>query len=1291
MFEGLETRQMLSITVSALGDLYASGSSAPTEYVELGGWIYFAAADATHGRELWKTDGTAANTQLVKDINTNGTAGSAPTELTVYDDKLYFAANDGTSGVELWTSNGTAAGTVRVKDINTGTNSSAPTELTVSGANLFFAATTATNGTELWMSNGTDAGTTIVKDIRSGSLGSDPTGLTDMDGTLYFAATTSAAGSELWKSGGTSASTMLVKDIYGGAIDSNPEQFTPINGTLYFVADDGTHGQELWKTTGTGSSTVQVKDISTAAQVGSSPFGLVEMNGKVYFLADDGAGDGAGQYGAELWVSDGTDSGTKLVKDIYPGVNGSFPFFLTNANGMLYFQAEDPAHNIELWKSDGTTSGTTLVKDIYAGGGAVQYSDPSAFVSLGGYVFFSAQDASGGYELWRTSGSEASTQRVQDLLPGVNGSMPKNLAALNGKLYFSADNGTTGQEPYVVTVVNNAPTDIALSATSVSENQALGTMVGTLTTTDPDPDNTFTYALVAGDGSTDNSKFKISGNQLQTNVIFNYETPPTSFSIRVHSTDQDGLGVDKVFTINVTNVNEPPTNVALSNATMPEQAAIGTTIGTLSATDPEGLGVSTFVLESGTGGADNAKFTISGNQLKNAAILDYETQSTYSIRVVAKDPAGNGTAQVFQITLTNVNDAPTGITISGGADEHQAVGTVAGTLSTIDPDGGTSFTYALVSGTGSTDNSWFTLSGNQLKTTAVFDYETRSTYAVRVKTTDPGGLSYEQALTVQVNNVNETPSAVSLSGTSISEAVAAGTAVGTLSTTDPDIGNTFTYSLVSGSGSTDNSSFTINGGQLVTSKVLDYESRSVYSVRVRSTDQGGLSVDKTFIINCTNVNETPTDISLSPNSTEEQQPIGTLIGNFSSVDPDLNDTYTYSLVGGTGSGDNALFAISGNSLTNASVLNYHTRSTYSIRVRTTDQSGASYEKAFEIYVTAGPASQTPTTIGLFNSATSTFYLRNTNNTGAADYTFAYGNPNAGWETLVGDWNGDGYEGVGLYAPESSTFYLTSSYAWGYAQYTFGYGEPNAGWIPLVGDWDGNGSYGVGLYNPKTSTFYLTNNLAGGFAEYTFGYGEPNAGWIPIVGDWDGNGSTGVGLYNPHTSTFYLTNNLAGGYAEHTFGYGEANAGWTPIVGDWNGDGADGVGLYAPKSSYFYMTSAFVSGFAQYSFGYGEGDKGWQPVVGDWDANGNDGVGLYAPSSSTFYLTNNLNFGFADYTVGFGSSGTSYTPFVGRWTPKTTSAVAATDTTASSAALNAKAIDQIDLASLVEQELGGLGA
>src|SRR5262245_41736168 len=210
--------------------------------------------------------------QLVLDINP-GTASSGYSQMVAIGSTTYFAADDGVNGVELWKSDGTAAGTVLVKDITPGNVGSHPNFLTNVNGTLFFTADDGT-GRELWKSDGTAAGTTLVKDIYPdygccpNSAG--PSTLTNVNGTLFFTAYNDTTGRELWKSDGTSAGTVLVNDIHPCGFwrryylypnSSYPSTLTNVNGTLFFTANNDTNGRELWKSDGTAAGTVLVKDI----------------------------------------------------------------------------------------------------------------------------------------------------------------------------------------------------------------------------------------------------------------------------------------------------------------------------------------------------------------------------------------------------------------------------------------------------------------------------------------------------------------------------------------------------------------------------------------------------------------------------------------------------------------------------------------------------------------------------------------------------------------------------------------------------------------------------------------------------------------------------------------------------------------------------------------------------------------------------------------------------------------------------------------------------------------------
>ncbi|MFM6007504.1 MAG: hypothetical protein ACKPB7_30305, partial [Sphaerospermopsis kisseleviana] len=145
---------------------------------------------------------------------------------------------------------------------------------------------------------------------------------------------------------------------------------------------------------------------------------------------------------------------------------------------------------------------------------------------------------------------------------------------------------------------------------------------------------------------------------------------------------------------------------------------------------------------------------------------------------------------------------------------------------------------------------------------------------------------------------------LALSATTVNENVGSNTVIGTFSSTDPDGGNTFTYSLVAGIGDTDNTAFSIVGNQLQINNSPNFETKNSYSIRVKTTDQGGLEFEKTFVVNINDLNEAPTNLALSATTVNENVGSNTVIGTFSSTDPDGGNTFTYSLVAGIGDTDN---------------------------------------------------------------------------------------------------------------------------------------------------------------------------------------------------------------------------------------------------------------------------------------------------------------------------------------------------------------------------------------------------
>ena len=229
-------------------DIRLGGGSVPADLIDLNGTLLFSALETSTGRELWKSDGTNAGTVIVKDINPNASAfvGIGNGEFTKVNGIVIFAARDGVNGQELWKTDGTAAGTELVKDIRQGGGDSSPSDLVNVNGTVFFRADDGVSGFELWKSDGTEAGTELVKDVRLGISASFPTFLTNVNGILYFSAHDGTTGTELWKSNGTEAGTVLVSDIHPEPTGPVVRDIAAVNGGVYFSADDGIAGREVW-------------------------------------------------------------------------------------------------------------------------------------------------------------------------------------------------------------------------------------------------------------------------------------------------------------------------------------------------------------------------------------------------------------------------------------------------------------------------------------------------------------------------------------------------------------------------------------------------------------------------------------------------------------------------------------------------------------------------------------------------------------------------------------------------------------------------------------------------------------------------------------------------------------------------------------------------------------------------------------------------------------------------------------------------------------------------------------
>lgn len=363
-----------------------------TSFLPIGGKLFFIANDDIHGYELWSTDLTPEGTAMVRDINvTWGTNAFIGKSRAVVGRTLYFTAiRDGPPyPTVLWKTDGTEEGTVEVADFNAYRDDGTRQYLVARnlihhGGALYFTVIHAyyatTNWSAIYKSDGTPEGTQQILLTADYIVGLQSAGPYIFYSTERFER--DASGNRLrylslWRTDGTPAgqvelATYQGRDcrIYKFAERDYKEEFTLSGGRVFFNFCQTGEGRELWSTDGTPEGTIRVKDINPGFNSGKpnegDPRELVDIGGTLYFRAM------TQEAGIELWKSDGTEAGTVMVADLYPGQsfdyrcycyrgNSTMPRSLTNGNGAFFFTGDSTPpwdYEINVWRSDGTPEGT---------------------------------------------------------------------------------------------------------------------------------------------------------------------------------------------------------------------------------------------------------------------------------------------------------------------------------------------------------------------------------------------------------------------------------------------------------------------------------------------------------------------------------------------------------------------------------------------------------------------------------------------------------------------------------------------------------------------------------------------------------------------------------------------------------------------------------------------------------------------------------------------------------------------------------------------------------------------
>jgi VCBS repeat-containing protein len=453
--------------------------------------------------------------------------------------------------------------------------------------------------------------------------------------------------------------------------------------------------------------------------------------------------------------------------------------------------------------------------------------------------------------------------------------------------------------------VNDAPV-LANQSFSVREYLNSGSVVGTMSATDEDAGQTVTYSI---ESTSLPGVFMIdpsNGNILvQNGNPLDYETV-TSVTLLVRATDSGNPAKSTTATVTVAinDVNESPM-MSAQTYSVAENAANGTVVGTVLASDVDaGQSLNYEIFASPVPGAFAINAATGQITVANGSLLDFESRSSIELAILVSDNGSPvlGTFAPITINLTNVNEAPVVTPATFSINENSANGVMVGTVTATDPDAGQTRTFAITAGnTGNAFSINAATGALTVNNAAALNFEVTPSFTLTVTATDNGTpvQSGSAAVTINLNNVNEAP-VVTAATFSINENSSSGTAVGTVTATDPDAGQTRTYSITAGN---TNNAFSINAatGALTVnnSAALNFEANPTFSLTITATDNGTpvKSGSATVTVNLTNVNEAPV-ISSQTLAVKTKSKDRTVVGTVVSTDPDAGQTRTYSIVSG---------------------------------------------------------------------------------------------------------------------------------------------------------------------------------------------------------------------------------------------------------------------------------------------------------------------------------------------------------------------------------------------------------
>ncbi|HRX78000.1 MAG TPA: cadherin domain-containing protein, partial [Pirellulaceae bacterium] len=487
--------------------------------------------------------------------------------------------------------------------------------------------------------------------------------------------------------------------------------------------------------------------------------------------------------------------------------------------------------------------------------------------------------------------------------------------------------------------INDAPTNVVLSAATLREHQA-GVAVGTVMVNDPDASDSHVTTV-------SDPRFEIVGGtlRLKAGQAVDHGTEPT-ITLNLTATDNGSpqRSLTKSVTLTVLEelvTNAAPTGIQLSNANIAENVS-GASIGSVTVTDPDAGDVHAISV------SDNRFEIVNGLlKLKAGQSLNFESTPTISLMITATDsgtPALSVT-KPFTITVANVNETPTSLTLSKSSLEENVAGGLVGSLLVVDPDVGDSHSFVV-------SDSRFEVKDGQLKLKAgvVLDHEAAETISLSVTATDSGSpaLSRTQSFVVTVLDVNEAPTSVIVTTEPIAENEL-GAVIGDVAVVDPDVNDTHTI-VVS------DPRFEVVGGRLKlkSGQSLNFEAGATLLLDITATDSGtpGLSVSKAVTVSVNDVNEFDPVIQAASFSIDENSSSGSVVGSVAVSDQDTSQSHSFAITSGNAGNAFAIDKEGRITVASNATLNFEQIASYTLTVAATDSGtpARSSSKSFEVKV-----------------------------------------------------------------------------------------------------------------------------------------------------------------------------------------------------------------------------------------------------------------------------------------------------------------------------------------------------